>query len=622
MAETPQLLPVPRQLTLQDGTFKLTDGQLIVLDTTDSQSLYFTAQRLQAAVQAYAQVNWSIVAGTAVPFSQTAIQLSVMPGGTQHPEGYNLTITPQGIHAISSTPAGAFYAVATLVQLLHQYATELPAVRIIDWPDFPNRGVMLDISRDKVPTMETLYGLIDTFASWKINQLQLYTEHTFAYQNHPLVWEHASPITGEEVLALDAYCRERFIELVPNQNSFGHMRRWLIHDAYRDLAECPHGCDTVWGYFDEPFSLNPGDPRSLALVREMYDELLPHFSSRQFNVGLDETVDLGNGRSQALVAEKGSGRVYLDFLLQIYREIKGRGRTMQFWGDIIVKHPDLVAELPRDLIALEWGYEADHPFDEHGAIFAASGVPFYVCPGTASWNTIAGRTDNAINNLRSAAENGLKHGAVGYLNTDWGDRGHWQPLPVSYLGFGYGAAVSWAFAANQEMDIAAAVSRFAFGDPSGVMGKLVYELGNNYLEVGMITHNSNPLFHILQLPPGELDGLERFRKSGGFDLEKIRGTAVYIDQVMAALPAAAMNRSDAALIKQELTWAADMLKHSTRRAAWMSADDAPNAALSSALLADAERLIETYHAIWHARNRPGGYADSVGRLVEMKGQYG
>jgi len=113
----------------------------------------------------------------------------------------------------------------------------LVCIDINDWPDFPNRGVLLDISRDKVPTMKTLYELVDLLSEWKINQFQLYTEHTFAYRNHGVVWDKAGPMTGEEILALDMYCRERFVELVPNQNSFAHMERWLKHKEYLHLAE-------------------------------------------------------------------------------------------------------------------------------------------------------------------------------------------------------------------------------------------------------------------------------------------------------------------------------------------------------------------------------------------------
>src|SRR5207342_333696 len=123
-----------------------------------------------------------------------------------------------------------------------------------DWPDFAVRGVMLDISRDKVPTMATLYEMVNLFASLKINQLQLYTEHTFAYSQHEEVWRNASPMTAEEIQFLDQYCKQRFIELVPNQNSFGHMERWLKHEKYRHLAESPDG--SVWPdgtRIDEPF---------------------------------------------------------------------------------------------------------------------------------------------------------------------------------------------------------------------------------------------------------------------------------------------------------------------------------------------------------------------------------
>ena len=235
-----------------------------------------------------------------------------------------------------------------------------------------------------------------------------------------------------------------------------------------------------------PFSLCPGDPGSLELVRTLFDELLPHFSSKQFNVGCDETFDLGQGRSKEECEERGTERVYLDYLLKVHEEVSKRGYTMQFWGDIIVQKPDLIAELPKDAIALEWGYEGDHPFDEHGRAFAASGIPFYVCPGTSSWTSLGGRTDNAIANLRNAAENGLKHGAAGYLNTDWGDLGHWQVLPISFIGFAGGAAFSWGLEANSALDLAGAVSLYAFRDPTGNMGRVAYDLGNVYQAPGVL----------------------------------------------------------------------------------------------------------------------------------------
>jgi hexosaminidase len=198
---------------------------------------------------------------------------------------------------------------------------------------------MLDISRDRVPTMARLYALVDQLAALKLNHLELYTEHTFAYANHREVWAQASPMTAAEIRELDAYCRARHVELVPNQNSFGHLQRWLKHPRYRDLAECPDGHEAWGAWRAYPFSLNPLDPRSLALLDELYAELLPNFTSRRFNVGCDETVDLGQGRSKEACATRGKGRIYLDFLQQVHARVTQHGRTMHFWGDIILHHP-------------------------------------------------------------------------------------------------------------------------------------------------------------------------------------------------------------------------------------------------------------------------------------------
>lgn len=618
MSKVPLLLPHPRYLILDNGALRLAEKRLIVIDGAYAPALRFAAVRLQEALAA-AGVIWEIAAGSHLPPHKIGATLDVTPGSVRHIQGYELTITSRAFHLVAQTPAAIFYAVTTLIQLLEQYGTSLPAMRILDWPDFPNRGVMLDISRNKVPSLETLKDLVDMLASWKINQLQLYTEHTFAYQKHPIVWADASPLTGADILDLEAYCHERFIELVPNQNTFGHLRRWLVHEPYRPLAECPHGCDTEWGYFDEPFSLCPAHPGSILLVQDMLDELLPHFRSRQVNVGCDETVDLGSGGSRELVAEKGLGRVYLDFLLRIRREVRIREHTMQFWGDIIVKYPDLVPELPRDMIALEWGYEADHAFDAHGDIFARSGIPFYVCPGTSSWNSIAGRTVNMVGNMRNAAENGLKHGATGYLITDWGDNGHWQPLPASFMGFAYGAALGWHYESNRDLDLAGAASRYAFRDRQGIMGRLAHDLGAICDVSEIDLHNGTILFYLLQTRPDELQKRRAELLAGDLDdraaYERMRAR---IEEVMAPLQKAEMDRADAELVRAELAWEADMLRHACKRALWLL-DGAPTP--QPRLAAQAQELIDRFQILWLARNRPGGYDDSVTRMQALRDDY-
>ena len=623
----PILLPVPRELELTGGQYPLASGRRLILDAPHRTDLLFAAQRLQSALQSRG-VQWSLAGAEAGPAQEIGALLWVDPQRVPNPQGYELTITPNTLSLLAHDPAGIFYGVCTMIQLLEEAphrarsAPALPCLRIIDYPDFPVRGVMLDISRDKVPTMPTLFMLVDLFASMKINQLQLYTEHTFSYRNHPAVWADASPMTEEEILELDAYCRRRFIELVPNQNSFGHMHRWLKHPEYRPLAEDPAGKELAWDV-PLPFGLCPLDPGSLSLVESLYDELLPNFSSRMLNVGADETIDLGLGRSAGEVARRGAGRVSLDFLLKLHAAVRARGHTMQFWGDIIVQHPALVPELPRDAVALEWGYEALHAFGAHGELFARSGIPFYVCPGTSSWNSIAGRTGNALANLRSAAENGLAHGALGFLNTDWGDRGHWQFLPVSYLGFAYGAAVSWACAANRDADIVPALNRFAFGDAANVMGGVAFALGNVYQAAGAALHNASIPVRALQLPSMHpADALSEIRSLAGVGPDAYERVIQAVASAMEPIRKQKMQSQDADLIVAEYECAADMLHHGCGLGLFAHEDD-PKVArpLGRKLASNLDQIIVDYEALWLARNRPGGLSDSVARLRAVRALY-
>jgi hypothetical protein len=614
-------LPVPRHLTLSETTFALPPTGVICVETPSFQDNLLAAQQLQETVNALPDVHWELVGGTALPDHQIRAVLSLSPNSTPHPQGYQLTIADGRIHLVASTPPGLFYGVQTLRQLLMQCGRHTPEIRCIDWPDFPNRGVMLDVSRDKVPTLHTLFDLVEMLATWKINQLQLYFEHVYAYRNHPAVWQDASPFTAAEIVELDHFCRARFIELVPNQNSFGHLERWLIRSEYSQLAEAPEGCDTIWGPRTTPYSLQPTEA-SLRFLRTLYDELLPNFSSHQFNVGCDETIDLGKVRSRAQAEEVGVGRLYIDFVHRIHREVRARGYTMQFWGDIITHYPNLVRELPRDAIALEWGYEADHPFEQHGALFAASGIPFYVCPGTSSWNSLVGRTTNAVENVRNAASAGLKHGAVGLLNTDWGDNGHWQPLPVSYLGFAAGAAYAWAFDANCAVALPDAISRFAFRDATGLMGRLAHDLGDIHRLTGISVHNASVLFRALQSEPHQLIEWLRAHEISE-PSQRLRAVLDAIDGIMGNLANTDMQRADANLIKQEFTWGANMLRHACWRAIWALGMErnAGSDTLRQWLLQEAEKLLPEFHTIWHARNREGGFARSMARLERMRDNY-
>ncbi len=528
-----------------------------------------------------------------------------------HPEGYAITIDRQGVKIEFHEPAGLRAAMATMRQLLRQYGRRLPCLKIRDWPDFERRGVMLDISRGRVPRLETLLKLAGRLADFKINELQLYTEHTFACAKYPSVWQSWGALTGEEIRQLDAHCRQLGIDLVPNQNSFGHLRHFLEHPRLKQLAEVARPyADPGGEYVRRPSTLAPNHPGTLPFLRELYDELLPNFSSAFFNVGCDETWDLGLGRSRKLCAVKGRGRVYLDFLKQIHREISGRGKRMLFWGDIILNHPALIKELPDKVIALNWGYEAEHPFDREAARFAQAKIAFYVCPGTSSWQTLIGRHDNALANLRAAAKAGRKYGALGYLITDWGDGGHPQPLAVSYLPFLAGASLSWCAKTFDEAKLLPVLNRDVFNDATGNAAQAALALGRAHRKLKLKVSNETPLGTVIAAPPlkqRELfcrNGLSHYTRIPG---QNIRATLKEIEKQRTRLQRAIAANKTGGVLSRELDLAARMAAESCRFMLWQQARAAGRNSEAKRLartgVRSLRKLDEDFNAYWPTRNK-------------------
>jgi hypothetical protein len=604
-------MPIPRDLRVSRGWYTITREGVCLLREAEAAQLLPAVEALQRAFHHYSgKLLTSTVTRPDDP-DDIIVRLTLEPGRVEQVQGYYLSITPKRIHLRAHDPAGAFYGAQTLVQLLRQYGRQLPQLRISDHPDFARRGILLDISRDKVPTMATLRRLVAQMASFKMNELQLYTEHTFAYEDHALVWAGASPMTPEQIQELDALCRRHHIDLVPNQNSFGHLTRWLKHPPYAGLAEAPEGSRFPWGPVAHPYSIAPAVPGSIRLLEDLYQELLPNFTSRYFNVGCDETFDLGQGRSRELVERLGFERVYMDFLMKIHELVRGDGRTMMFWGDIVMRHPELVEELPEDVVALEWGYEADHPFERDAARYARAGVPFYVCPGTSTWCSLGGRTDNAIGNLQSAARHGRANGARGYLITSWGDTGHWDPLPLSYLGWWHGAAVSWCLEANDDPNFGKVLGIQALEDPSGQSGRAIYELGNAYKRIGRLRHNGSWLWWAMMRPLDDDSVVE------GISASDVESTRALIDRGRERVEKAALEGPDATVLRRELRYTARLLDHAARRIDYMRGGDVS----AGALAGDMEEIIEMHEWAWMARNRTGGLTDSRARLERCLREY-
>lgn len=352
----------------------------------------------------------------------------------QHDQGFMLAIEEDSLHLSSRTEQGLFYGCLAYEQIARQANEDgsLLAVEVIDWPVLENRGLMLDISRGRVYTLDYLKQLVSKLAMLRINVLQLYIEHTFAFSFLSEVHQGSDPITAEEIRQLDRWCKDYYIELQANLQSFGHCNRLLTTKGFRHLRES----DLYW-------TLSPAVEETYSLLDRMYAEFLPNFSSSVLNIDSDETYDLGSGKSASMVEKEGKGEVYLAHLLRLRKLAAKQGKTLMVFGDVILRHPELLEQIPNDIVFLDWIYD---PHDEYSTPrkFAASNRTFWVCPGTGAWNTLFPRQDGAVKNIQNLTMEGIRQGAEGMLLCDWGDHGSYTPPAFSLAAFAVAAEVSWS----------------------------------------------------------------------------------------------------------------------------------------------------------------------------------
>ena len=433
------LLPKPKKINYNQGDFHISNNTQIVLDFDCNFNDLEAARLLKEEMQRFAGLKIKI--NKAFQNADNSIYLEKCDGES---EAYTIEIKENHIVVCGSDDVGLFYGVQTLRQLIRQSGMVLPCLSIKDVPYFKNRGFFHDVTRGKVPTLETLKELVDRLSFYKINQLQLYIEHTFAFKNLSEVWLGKDPLTAEEILELDDYCRKRNVELVPSLSTFGHLYEILVTKSYSHLCELDNSYGMPFTWYDRMghHTIDVSNDESVKFVQDMIQEFIPLFSSNKFNICCDETFDLGKGKSSKLNEKIGIGKLYVDFLNTIIKYVKGYDKEVMFWGDVIVKHNEYLKEIPKDVICLNWAYYAE-VLESDTKTIALSGIKQYVCPGVGGWNRLMNSFDSSFINISKMVSYGKKYGASGVLNTDWGDYGHINLFANSMPGMIYGAALSW-----------------------------------------------------------------------------------------------------------------------------------------------------------------------------------
>ncbi len=527
-------------------------------------------------------------------------------------EAYRVTLAPDRMVLEGASPRGLFYASQTLRSLIQQYGRVLPCMTIEDFPRYPLRGFLYDVSRGKVPRRSTLFALIERLASLKYNQLQLYIEHTFAFRKHPLIGRGHSPLTPDDLRALGQHCRKHHIDFVPCLQSFGHVSHVLGHAEYAHLAESD---------FRGGWTLSPAEPGTYRLLEDLYAEFLPCFpEGLPLNACCDETWDLGRGKTRQRVEHSGLGAVYVDHLKKVRRIAKRHGRRTFFWADILEKHPERVEGLPRDVGLLYWNYDAFGSVGQAtrrlrrlmntgaGGGPDLSGRELWVCPGTSAWNSLFFRRENAEANIYETARAGAQAGATGFLLTDWGDNGHYNFLSNSLWPMAFGTECAWHNPSrrpdSEEFDRAFLFSVLGSSDKAWTeAGRL---LGGLAGEFGVAVLNHSPERWLLTGAPSadeDILGVGKMIKP----YEKIRTTrlrraASRAERAAARLVSLRDLNPDLELVREEWLLSARLASFACRRAL-LQRNSPENGDSASSLRKESLLLATRFETLWLARNR-------------------
>jgi hypothetical protein len=358
-----------------------------------------------------------------------------------HDEGY-VIVPGDGttLHVIAETSAGLFYGAQTVKQLIRGSGKDAvllePTLR--DWPAMPHRGLSDDWSRGPLPNMDFLKREIRTLAAYKYNIFSPYFEHTFAYANSPVAAYPGGAMTPAEVREMVEYAAKYHITIVPEQESFGHLHNLLKFEQYSPLAETAHGA-----------VLAPGNADTLSLIGGWFGELAKVFPGPWAHVGADETFELGLGKTREAVTRQGLTAVYLDFLTKIHNTLEPNHKQLLFWGDVALKSPELVATIPKGMIAVPWIYDARPDFTPAILPFTKAGLETWVAPGVSNWNRMYPNNNEALGNIRGFVRDGQKLGSTGELNTVWNDDGE-GIFDENWFGVLFGAAAGWQAGESSE----------------------------------------------------------------------------------------------------------------------------------------------------------------------------
>lgn len=223
---------------------------------------------------------------------------------------------------------------------------------------FPHFGVMIDVARNRVLTVETIKKYMEYLAALGFNEVWLYMEDVFELENYPRFGYMRGRYSLAQLKEMDDYAFSLGIDIVPVIETLGHMEqylRWGEAGPVRDTAEC----------------LLVGVPETYALLEEMLKTMRAAFRSNRIDLCVDETHSLGTGAYKKLFGEKEKTQIIYEHLEKLdalckkygfrpymctdmfFRKLSPDGGYYTIEGHIT---KDMGQRLPADIVLTYWDY--------------------------------------------------------------------------------------------------------------------------------------------------------------------------------------------------------------------------------------------------------------------------
>jgi hexosaminidase len=285
---------------------------------------------------------------------------------------------------------------------------------------FTVKGFHIDL-RVQVMTMDALKAFALKLSKAGINTLIVEWEGTYPFIKHPLI-PNRYAYSHEEITGFINYCNFLGVDVIPLQQSFGHVEYILRNDRYKDLREDQKDFSQVCPLQTE---------QDKALFTDLYTELASTHTSKYIHIGGDETYLLGHDeRCRLKAAKDGKSRLYIDYIKMLCDIVIKLGKTPVLWADIALKYPEAIKLLPKGTVFIDWNYGWDiNRFGDHKKL-VESGYEIWGSPALRSSpdNYFLTQWEKHFKNIRDFVPAAGSFGYKGIVMTSWSTSGQYSPV--------------------------------------------------------------------------------------------------------------------------------------------------------------------------------------------------